>query len=433
MADPTPPPSLPSVRSEVGRLRHVVVQPPGVALDRMLPRHIQHGSADYLLFDDLVHVPQAQAEHADLRMVLGAVAQVHLLEDMVTTVLDTDTGRDGVLGRVAALYDLPGDSLRRLRELDADALTQTLIVGTLGGTLDAPELFQPLPNLIFTRDLAAVTGDLVIVGNARMPARQRESVLTWAVVDHHPLFSGATVSPTSRRISQLRHSAPLTVEGGDVLVISEQVACIGASERTTWSMIIHLADELIESGFTSVLVVEMPKQRSSMHLDTVFTLADRDVCVVYPPLLTPGDPEESQVLRITRESSGKGTVVEALTGDLVACLADEGHPLQAVRCGGGHPVHARREQWTDGANYVALGPGVVVGYARNTHTAREMSRAGFRVVDPHGFMAEFQRDFQGDPDQLFGSGRRYAIHLQGSELSRGRGGPRCLTMPVVRD
>jgi arginine deiminase len=258
-------------------------------------------------------------------------------------------------------------------------------------------------------------------------------VLTWAVVDHHPLFAGASVSPTSRRISQLRHSAPLTVEGGDVLVISEQVACIGASERTTWSMIIHLADELLESGFASVLVVEMPKQRSSMHLDTVFTLADRDVCVVYPPLLTPGDPEESQVLRISRDSSGEGTVVQALTGDLVACLAEEGHPLQAVRCGGGHPVHARREQWTDGANYVALGPGVVVGYARNTHTAREMSRAGFRVVDPHGFMAEFQRDFQGDPDQLFGSGRRYAIHLQGSELSRGRGGPRCLTMPVVRD
>ena len=146
------------------------------------------------------------------------------------------------------------------------------------------------------------------------------------------------------------------------------------------------------------------------------------------------DPEESHVLRLFRdEGSGARTVVEAMEGDLVACLGQEGHPLRAVQCGGGHPVHARREQWTDGANYVALGPGVVVGYARNTHTAREMSSAGFRVVSPEGFLREFRRDFGADPDALFDSTRRYAIHLQGSELSRGRGGPRCLTMPVVRD
>lgn len=431
MNDASPASSAIRVHSEVGRLHHVIVQPPGTALERMLPEHIEPSSADYLLFDDLVHVAQAQEEHAELRRVLAAVAEVHLLEDMVEAVLETDEGRRSVFDRVAAVHELPGATLRRLEGLDARALTQTLIVGTLGGGLTGPELFAPLPNLIFTRDLAAVTGELVVVGNARMPARERESLLTWAVVGHHPLFAGARISETSKRIRQARRAAPLTVEGGDVLVIAPDLVCIGASERTTWSMIVHLADELLDQGISRVLVVEMPKQRSSMHLDTVFTLTDRNAAVVYPPLLTPRSPEEAHILKLSRVEGR--TAVEALEGDLVACLAAEGHPLEAVQCGGGHPVHAAREQWTDGANYVALGPGVVVGYARNTHTAREMSQAGFRVVSPDSFLQEFERDFHQDPTQLFESGRRYAIHLQGSELSRGRGGPRCLTLPVVRD
>ncbi len=414
------------VTSEVARLRRVVVQRPGPPLERMVPRHVHPDSSDYLLFDDLVHVPDARAEHDQLVRVLSTSAQVGFLDQLLEETLVVPDVRRDVIDQVVRLEGLPDSVERQLREMGPRELVRVLMEG------GPPRLawMNPLPNLIFTRDLLAVVGDILVVGNARMPARRRESILAWALVEHHAWFAGFKTSDHCRRVRSQGGSFPLTIEGGDVLVISDTLALIGASERTSWAKVIGLARELIDSGFTRVLVVEMPKQRSSMHLDTVFTLLDWDTALVYRPLLEQDSPEEGNVIRL--RASGSDVVVEDWDGDLLDALAAEGYPVQPVYCGGGDPLHERREQWTDGANYFALSPGVAVGYARNRKTQEALGAAGFRVVSAEVFLQELERDFGGDYDALEESRRRYAIHLTGPELCRGRGGPRCLTLPLRR-
>ncbi|MCB9745122.1 MAG: arginine deiminase [Alphaproteobacteria bacterium] len=416
------------VGSEVARLRRVVVQRPGPAHAAMLPGDIDPASAGYLLFDDLIHVPDAQAEHDQLSAVLSTSAEVARFDDMLSEVLSQESARAWLVEEIGRLEGLGGADARRLGELTPAELERTLVTGSLPGATG--RLFAPLPNLLFARDLAAVVGETLVVGNASKRARKRESLLTWVVVEHHPWFAGARVSENSQWVRKSGGSYPLTIEGGDVLVISDSLALIGASERTSWSMIIELARELTERGFSRVLVVEMPKQRSSMHLDTVFTLVDWDAATVYTPILEPGGREECRVIRLRR--AGDHLAAESVEGNLLDALAAEGHPLRCIPCGGGDPQAMRREQWTDGANHVALSPGVVLGYARNEATGQAMAEHGFEVVHTERFLDIFERDFQGDYSALETSGRRFAVQITGSELSRGRGGPRCLTFPVER-
>ncbi|KQS71843.1 arginine deiminase [Modestobacter sp. Leaf380] len=400
---------LPQVTSEVGRLRTVVLHRPGAELRRLTPRN-----NDQLLFDGVPWVARAQEEHDAFAEALRTrdVEVLHL-DRLLADVMAVPTAREEL---IASAVDDPrlGATLRHvtadhLAGLAPDDLAAVLIAGLAhdelpGGRGLAFELMTrgdfvvpPLPNLLFTRDSSVWVGGQVAVTSLAMPARHRESTITRAVYSHHPRFAGA---------EQLYDSSLEHLEGGDVLALAPGVLAVGVGERTTAGGAERLARRAFARGLAhTVLVVPVPQERATMHLDTICTMVDVDAVVMYPALadhlvawtVTAGeqlpDDADSTELRVTGP--------EPL---LTAAATAMGIERLRVIDTGLDPVTAEREQWDDGNNTLALAPRLAVAYERNTVTNAALEAAGIEVV-----------------------------RIAGSELGSGRGGPRCMSCPVVRD
>ena len=275
-------------------------------------------------------------------------------------------------------------------------------------------MLNPTPNLLFTRDLAAVVNENVLLSRPAKVARIREFLLMEMLVKFHPLLGD--LKPNILTIAEQE-----TIEGGDVLVVSEDLVLIGMSERTSFSGLMTAAEGLISKGVQTVLAVDIPKQRSSMHLDTIFTFASRDECLVFPPAIT---ERKKNVVKLTSENgSVNARVMHSLKDALEECM---GHPITFINCGGDSRTNQFREQWTDGANVFALAPGVIVGYERNTNTFKALEEHGYEVINQFDFIDEY-RDKPFEPGN-----KKMAIGFEGNELCRGRGGARCMTLPVSR-
>jgi len=403
--DGTQPAPRPYVDSEVGRLRTVMLHRPGPELRRLTPRN--NGS---LLFDGIPWVDRAQEEHDAFAEALRTHdVEVLYVDQLLTEALADPRARKEI--SESLLGDRRwGDALRRrvaehLQELDAEHLAATVIAGLAHEELRNGDgltyrlmdrhdfVLEPLPNTLFTRDSSVWIGSAAAVTSMAMPARLRESTITGTIYRWHPRFAG---SPSLYG----RDLEPL--EGGDVLLLAPGVVAVGVGERTTPAGAERLANRLFADGRASathtVLAVPIAQQRATMHLDTVCTMVDLDAVVAYPAVA-----DTLMAYRLTAGTDGEPAVsgpVPFLTAAAEAMGLDR---LRVIPTGL-DPVTAEREQWDDGNNTLCIAPRLAVAYERNVETNAQLEDAGIEV-----------------------------IRIPGSELGSGRGGPRCMSCPVVRD
>ncbi len=418
-----------NVTSEIGRLRSVLMHEPGDEVDRLVPPMMSE-----LLFDDILFGERARGEHRRFRRLLRLldIEVLESLELLSETVADP-VARDWLWQ--VLLPELPP----RLRDLgglvDPEAVAATLVAGlvrapdTWGG--DPVDLFElaPLPNWCFQRDPQVVLGDGVVFGAMATRARWREGLLARSIFRFHPRLRGSPVlldplQSADEHTSYIGFHRP-SLEGGDVLILSDRVVAVGVSERTDPVGVEVLAHALarLDGGPRWLEVVHLPARRAFMHLDTVFTQVDRDAALVYTPAIGATGPEAAATYEIDLHSRD---LAHRHRGSLLATLAKRGLRLEPIPCGGRDPVSQQREQWTDGANALALAPGVIVLYDRNVATADELARRGFRVIDAEDVLL-------GREEVQLAAAGRVCVLLASHELSRARGGPRCLTHPLRRD
>lgn len=417
-ASPANQPARVRVSSEIGRLRSVVVHTPGAELLAVTP-----SNREQYLYDDIIDLDQARREHHRFRAVLRRFADVLEVRDLLADIIDEPQVRDFLVARVMEVAsseplgdkvaETPGADLIRMF-IEGKELPQGPISKLLHKV--SYEL-PPLPNLFFTRDAAMVVNEGVIIGAMRYAVRWTEELLMKALFQYHPLLSnnaGLIYDGTEE------HRSDYTIEGGDVLILRPDLAMVGLSERSSPAAIEGLVEGLRDkAGVDHVLIVVLPTESPAIHLDMILTMVDREHCVVYPPYFF--GPARLPVLHY--RPGGKGGV--RAHADAFSALKELGMPLRPIYCGGQHPTAQEREQWSSGCNFVAVRPGVVLGYTRNEGTMRELEReAGYKIVDASDFL-QGEAELRDDDKAV--------IAFEGAELVRGGGGGRCMTLPVCRD
>lgn len=406
------------VDSEIGELHGVILHKPGKEIENMTP-----ANAKRALYSDILNLSVVSKEYSNFSSILEKVTKVYYLTDLLTEVLANQNVKTVLINKITKNCRYQ-EIKSYLLEQDAKTLTRLLIEGvpmpknSLTSYLsDNYFALDPLHNLFFMRDASSSIFDNVLINRMANNVRRREALIMEAIFENHPRFITRTFNAELSR----NFNEQINMEGGDIQIARKDVLVVGMGSRTSAQGIDYIAQKIESREYPKKIIIqELPESPESfIHLDMVFTFLDKDKCMIYEPLLLKNNKfstysmtvEDGKVVNIRDEEN------------ILTALKKEKIDLKPILCGGKHSHNQEREQWHSGANFFAFAPGKVIGYKRNVNTLEALSQSGFEIVNSDDLISN-----KVDIKKL----EKVVVTIPGSELSRGGGGARCMTMPINR-
>lgn len=400
------------VNSEISTLKKVIIHRPDEGVGLITPEN-----SDRLLYDDIVYLPDMLKEHAvfsEVFEVFLGKANVLDIADLLAETLYSEAQMHNLCLLLLRFHLISTDQMVLMFELKNHVAANTLISGVLNGN----RILEPLPNYIFTRDIGCNINGHLILGMAAKDARKRESILNKWIFEQHPLFRRNVPVGLIQELSSPQ--LPLSIEGGDLMVIASDHLLIGCSERTNMEAALRMKDYLIQGSIAKeVSIVHIPHSRQYMHLDTIFTQIGQNEYLVFAPLVMKDDvmPVDYYTNNVKQSFASLKLLIDFINPR-----------AEFILCGGGLAPFDAREQWTDGCNIVVLKDGVGLLYDRNEKTAQALEKQGFTLMRAELFL-QMKKKGSLNPENLY----RTILLLPSGELSRARGGPHCLSFPLERE